>query len=163
MANSTCLDSRITRLVTVSLIVGLSSAFVAGCGRRGPELGLVTGKVTLDDHPVANAVVTFAPTAGGVASSGLTGEDGTYQLACQLGQGAIVGEHRVYVRSQPPPAAAEKSSSEDDPNYGHEMYASLRAPAFVDPIPARYNTNSELKREVKSGRNVIDLVLTSKP
>jgi len=150
-------------VVWVTAVLLATSASV-GCGRRGPKLGNVTGRVTLDGQPVAKAIVTFAPLESGVASSGITNEDGTYTLTCPLGRGAVVGKHRVYVRTQAPGAAsAAQTVDEDDPLYGHEMYASLRAPVFVDPIPARYNDKSELVREVKAGKNVIDLELTSKP
>jgi hypothetical protein len=39
--------------------------------------------------------------------------------------------------------------------------AAASTTTWIDPIPAKYNTNTELEREVKSGSNVIDLELTS--
>lgn len=143
--------------------LGLLAIIFAGCGRGGPELASVTGKVTLDGKPLQNAIITFTPLDGGVASSGTTSEDGTYSLVCPLGKGALVGKHRISVHSQPPGSIDSAGGvDEDDPKYGTGWDASARAPVFIDPIPARYNINSELVRDVKPGKNVIDLELTSK-
>ena len=149
--------------VTIVGIIALAA--IAGCGKRGPYLASVTGKVTLDGKPVANAIVTFAPMDGGVASTGITDSDGTYRLGCHLGEGALVGQHLVSVRSQPPMSDLVGSTVdfEDNPNVRPDPDARFRLPVFVDPIPARYNDKSELVREVKAGKNVIDLELTSKP
>jgi len=144
-------------------IVGLLTLTVVGCGTSGPRLAPVTGKVTLDGQPVANAVVTFTPAGGGIASSGITNENGEYQLVCQQGRGAVIGQHKVSVRSQPPVQDSASQVSSDDPSYQYGGQDSSKAPAFVEKIPARYNTNSELVREVKSGSNVIDLELTTNP
>ncbi|MGQ9662808.1 MAG: carboxypeptidase regulatory-like domain-containing protein [Kiritimatiellia bacterium] len=137
---------------------------VSGCGHRGPKMGVVKGKVTLDGQPAANLVVNFSPVEGGINSSGVTAEDGTYVLVSHLGKGAAVGRHRVAITSQRPAATLGQEGDEDDPNYmAAQAYASLRAPAFVEKIPARYNTNSELIREVKAGENIFDFDLTTNP
>ncbi|MCS7239540.1 MAG: carboxypeptidase-like regulatory domain-containing protein [Thermoguttaceae bacterium] len=147
-------------LCALAVMLGLC----IGCGSEAPELAPVTGKVTLDGQPLPRVIVTFVPVAGGVSSSGVTNEEGVYELACQLGKGALVGQHRVYVRSQPPGATGTADvPSEDDPSYKPDPYASVRAQGFVEKIPARYNTKSELVFEVKKGKNVIDLTLSSKP
>jgi hypothetical protein len=139
-------------------------AGIGGCSSKGPQLAEVRGKVTMDGQPLANVIVTFVPDGGGISSSGVTDEGGTYQLACPLGRGAVVGKHRVFVQSQPPSTGVNTPViDEDDPSYKPDPYASVRAPAFVEKIPARYNAKSELVREVKPGSNVIDLELSSQP
>jgi len=148
--------------VTIVGIIALAA--IAGCGKRGPYLASVTGKVTLDGKPVANAIVTFAPMDGGVASTGITDSDGTYRLGCHLGEGALVGQHRVSVRSQPSDQGGAAGASHDPDEFAYRAGPENGSPkVFVDPIPARYNDKSELVREVKAGKNVIDLELTSKP
>lgn len=132
-----------------------------GCGAKGPKLGQVTGKVTLDGQPLANVIVTFTPVAGGIASTGITNSQGEYELVCQQGKGALVGQHKVSVRSQPPTQAAAGAVSSDDPSYQYGGEDSSRAPAFVEKIPPKYNTQTQLVKEVKPGKNVIDLELTS--
>jgi len=136
---------------------------LTGCGKRGPKLADVSGKVTLDGQPLAKVIVTFVPIGGGVSSSGVTDEAGRFSLACSLGRGALVGQHRVYVQSQAAGPEDVVIPDEDAPDYRPDPYASLRAPPFVEKIPARYNTNTELVREVRPGTNVIDLELTSRP
>lgn len=155
----------LTKLETRQTIVLIASLLLlAGCGTRGPKLGMVAGKVTMDGQPLPEVIVTFVPAEGGVSSSGLTNQDGVYLLSCSLGQGAVVGQHRVYVQSKPPNAPGDSLvPDEDDPSYRPDPYASVRAPVFEEKLPARYNTNSELVREVKPGKNMIDLELTSQP
>lgn len=152
------------RSSTSFLVACFAVSCFLGCGAQGPSLAPVSGKVTMDGQPLSGVIVTFTPVDGGVSSSGLTDQAGVYQLSCPLGSGALVGKHRVYVRSQPPGSAMSgEVPSEDDPTYKPDPYASVAAKSFEEKIPARYNTKSELVREVKPGKNVIDLELTSKP
>ncbi len=142
----------------------LIAVLMAGCGSRGPKLGAVKGRVTMDGQPLSKVIVTFVPASGGISSSGVTNEQGEYELACPLGRGAVIGQHRVYVQSQPATVSGDAIvPDEDDPSYRPDPYASVRAPEFLEKIPARYNTQSQLVYEVKSGTNVIDLALTSQP
>ncbi len=151
------------KISSVVFLLGMV-ATVLGCGEKGPRLAPVSGTVTLDGKPLAKVIVTFVPVEGGVSSSGVTDESGSYSLACSLGPGAVVGKHRVYVQSQAPSASAEvKIPDEDDPGYQPDPYASLRAPQFVEKIPARYNKDSQLTQDVQPGTNRIDLELQSTP
>jgi len=119
----------------------------SGCGGGGPELGSVEGTVTLDGQPLANAIVNFEPAdeAGNRSSyDGETDESGHYVLHATASQkGAELGDYTVHITL--PELAA------DDPN-------AKTAPR----IPAKYNTQSELKATVKDGKNTFDWPLTSK-
>ena len=114
-------------------------AVFTGCGQSGPEVAPVSGRVTLDGQPLASADVSFQPEGAQRASSGRTNTDGRYQLMFKRGQpGALVGEHTVRI------------------SVSREI---VRNPP---QIPARYDTQSELRREVKSGEeNVFDFELSS--
>jgi hypothetical protein len=85
------------------------------------------------------ADVVFQPAESKRPSSGRTDSDGRYELMHKRGvEGALVGEHTVLITVSP------------------EV---VRNPP---PIPARYNTQSELRREVKPNQeNVFEFVLTS--
>jgi hypothetical protein len=108
----------------------LMLAVANGCGRSGPQVAPVRGRVTLDDRPLANADVTFQPDGSRRASIGRTDADGRYELAYRMGQpGAIVGPHIVRI------------------NVSSEL---VRNPPH---IPARYDTASELQRDVQAGQN----------
>ena len=85
----------LTILIAVSLI---------GCGGSGAKLSTVkvTGIVTLDGAPVADASLIFVPkTQGqGHSASGRTDADGRYQLTTpdgKAGAGTTPGEYRVAI------------------------------------------------------------------
>ncbi len=131
------------------LHVGLAlvlAMLTVGCAQEDyGDLGKVTGKVTLDGSPYADAIVTFAP-KGGRPSKGVTNADGSYELTyIRATKGAEPGDHIVSIETQAPTQA-------DD----------YRGPAFKDPIPMRYNRRSELKRTVVQGENTFDFDLKSK-
>ncbi len=148
--------------IAILLFTGTLVA-LTGCGKRGPKLADVSGIVTLDGQPLGNVIVTFVPIEGGVSSSGVTDEAGHFTLSCSLGRGALVGQHRVYVQSQAAGPGDIIIPDEDAPDYRPDPYASLRAPPFVEKIPSRYNTNTELVQEVRPGVNNVNLDLTSRP
>ncbi|HOA51116.1 MAG TPA: carboxypeptidase-like regulatory domain-containing protein [Thermogutta sp.] len=138
---------------------------IAGCGSKGPKLARVRGKVTLDGQALPNALVTFMPEGGGVASSGTTNANGEYELVCPQGRGAVVGKHKVSVRTLPPQQSQAQEVSSDDPSYlaQYSGQSSATAQPFVEKIPPRYNTQTELVKEVKPGSNEINLDLTTSP
>jgi hypothetical protein len=121
------------------LAISLLLAMVAGCGQSGPEVAPVSGRVTLDGQPLASADVSFQPDGAQRASSGRTNADGRYQLMFKRGQpGALVGAHTVRI-------SVSRELVRNPPN-----------------IPARYDTQSELRREVTADEeNVFDFELKS--
>jgi len=134
------------------------STLLMGCGGGAPDdrpdLGTVSGKVTLDGKPVPNVVVTFYP-ENGRPSMGKTDESGLYTLQYTANvAGAKVGKHTVRI-TVPEPAGgeegAEASETSDEP----------MPPDWVK-IPENYNTKSELTAEVAAGENTKDFELTSK-
>lgn len=64
--------------VSVGTVVGLLPV-VIGCSGK-PATVPVSGRVTLDGKPEAGIVVTFTPKGGGIAASGITDQEGRYQL-----------------------------------------------------------------------------------
>lgn len=118
----------------------------AGCNSSGielPDLGSVTGKVTMDGNPLPNVMVAFQPEAGGRFSFAKTQSDGTYELIyIDNVKGAVIGNHKVMVTTP-------NESAGPDPSY-------------KDPIPAKYNEATEITKEVKAGSNQIDIELASK-
>ena len=120
----------------LAILVTCSVLWCGGCS----DLANVTGKVTLDGAPLPNALVTFTP-AEGRASTGQTDQDGKYELSYTFDRlGAEVGSHTVRITS------AASAESEAGP---------------VETLPARYNADTELKAELKSGLNEVDFDLES--
>lgn len=121
-------------------VLGICAVIVpGGCGESF-DLAQVSGTVTVDGIPAGNLQVLFEPQDKSQPSSiGFTKADGTYLLRCSSGvDGAVVGPHTVRV----------EPVEVDDP----------AGPPLT--IPAKYNTSSQLKEEVKPGTNTIDLKLT---
>jgi hypothetical protein len=121
----------------VCLLVLLSGLWILpGCGKSDrPELGEVEGVVTMDGKPLANVIIVFKPEKGRPAT-GQTNSEGKYTLSYRAGvSGSKVGP--------------------TDVSFEYPIGGS--GPA----LPARYSTRSELKAEVKPGRNKLDFALQS--
>ena len=126
-----------------------SLLFVAGCGPGGPQLGEVTGTVTLDGKPVPSAIVTFiSKEPDGTSSYGKTDASGKYRLEFTSERsGAMVGSHDVEI-------ITKRVSADEAPDTG-----TLAKTEFV-AIPKHY-ARGALTAEVKSGSNVCDFPLSS--
>ena len=111
---------------------------IAGCGRSDlPELGRVQGNVTLDGKPVPNAAVGFYPQSGGRQALSIIDQDGKYDLIFVHGvNGAKTGMNEVTV-----------------------FWPDGSEPTVA--IPAKYNKDSQLKFEVKPGKNTFDIKMES--
>jgi hypothetical protein len=122
-----------------------------GCGRSDlPDLGTVSGVVTLDGQPLPNAVVNFTPTGEGRPSTAETDEEGRYSLIYLQGvDGAIVGEHVVSVELI---MSDEMDDLPDDPS---EMTEEQKAMPRLPESAA----DSSIRKEVKSGDNEINIAL----
>ena len=133
-------DARACHLLPILII-----AVCLGCG-GGPELGEVTGRVTLDGQPVPGATVTFQPTDGRQPSTGETNENGEYTLVFTEKQaGALVGEHTVAIETFQ--LGTDAAGEVDD---------------VPERIPARYNISTELQETVNAGLQEINFELTSR-
>lgn len=147
-------------------------AFIIGCGggEKGPELAPVSGVVTLDGKPVANASILFNPTAGGQPATGMTDASGKYTLRTKKpGDGAIVGAHGVGITmTKAPTATKKKTVATADPSNPEVSGPLDNAPPppkkqdFV--VPEKFNSpfTSGLTATVKSGPNDIPFDLKSK-
>ena len=132
------------KYVALCLMPALGCLLAAGCGGSGPRLGRVQGKVTLNGKPLAEAEVNFQPTAEGTApSAGTTDADGRYELMYTFDtKGAVPGEHVVTITTG--------GTFLDDQGIEFEREES---------VPAKYNTETELRETVEPGSNTIDFEL----
>ena len=133
-----------------------SLVMISGCGPQSdlPDLGTVTGVVTMDGEPLAGVSVKFVP-VGGRTSSATTDGSGRYELTyTREVKGAEVGEHTVYITSQ---------GSEGGGNPNEETGGGGGAvEVFTGTIPEKYNEKTELKATVTAGSNTCDFPLESK-
>ncbi len=103
---------------------------IAGCGGEGNvELAPVTGTITQNGQPLANADVVFSP-AGDVeasTSAGTTDENGKFELQYNDGRnGAVPGKHQVTITVGGP-------SSEEPAEGGGEEEMSVAVP-MAEPV-----------------------------
>ena len=116
------------------LLLGL---LINGCGKSGPEIAPVSGRITLAGKPLEKADIVFQPDNGQPPASGRTDSDGRYELAYKRGvMGGPVGQNLVQIR------------------VSREL---VRNPPI---IAAKFNSKSELHREIKAGQNEFDFDVT---
>jgi hypothetical protein len=121
----------------------LIPALLVCLGCEGTDVGYVEGTVTMDGSPLPDAMVTFQPESGR-PSYGRTDASGRYELVYTRDEkGAVPGKHTVSI----------STLQEGDPDAGGE--------SVPEKVPANYNTNTELTREVKAGANEFNFELTS--
>lgn len=106
-----------------------------------PDVAPVSGVVTLDGKPLGSALVIFL-SANGRSAMGPTDDGGAYAIRYLADVwGAEIGPNvvRIETQTEAPPSAS-----------------------YRDPIPARYNSASELKVTVVPGKNTFNFELTTK-
>lgn len=112
---------------------------VLGCARTGPEIGDVSGIVTLNGEPLVHATVMFMPVPDGRSSIGTTDESGAYRLIFNLREmGALTGEHHVAIST-----AGADASGRNTP----------------ERVPAKYREPGALTAAVVPGKNTIHFEL----
>lgn len=121
----------------VAVLCAASILVCCGCrpGSNLPELGEVTGVVTLDGEPVQGAEVIFVPD-NQKRSRSTTDADGRYELVYDGDvKGAALGGHTVLISKPVQP--------------------------FGEALPHQYNLKTNLRRYVEPGPNVINFQLTN--
>lgn len=145
------------------LVLTAAVLMVAAVGCNGSKFKMVpvSGTVTLDGEPLANAVVSFQPAAtdgdnSGPGSSGRTDADGKFTLATQTKErdpGAIVGSHTVRI-SKPRGATDQPADVTGD----EDVYDT------ADVVPVWYNLKTTLSFTVgEEGTDAADFALSKKP
>jgi hypothetical protein len=132
--------------------------FLVGCGGKGgPELP-VSGIVTLDGQPVANAMVRFMPDKDTDPSStgfGQTGSDGKFVITGGQGKkGLVAGRYKVTVNK------AAQIDLKSDEGAG----AVVGGPETKDELPAIYSSPAQtiLSYSVTGDGKPIEIQLDSK-
>lgn len=122
---------------TVQCLTMLALVGLVGCGSSDrPELGEVTGRVTIDGQPLVGVNIVFSPDSGR-PSAATTDADGKYELQYLAdAKGCKVGPNTMYLEW--PPEAEDPVA-----------------------IPKAYTSAQGQKVEVKSGSNVLDFDIKS--
>ena len=142
-----------------AIAVCLCAILSSGCGgSSGPERAVVRGTVTLDGVPVDTGTIVFLP-GDGVQGPSAGGEirKGAFELPRDVGP--VPGMHRIEIRAtrqEGTSTIAGAPGAESGPSAGGTV------DKVVMYIPAKYNTKSTLKEEIKSGENDLTFALVTK-
>lgn len=121
-------------------------ASAIGCGDG--TAGEVFGTVTVDGQtPAVGSSINFVPIDGKSPSAGATIEGGKYSARVPLGG--------VRVEIRVPRASNKARASQDGPGPGSANF-------IEESLPAKYNDATELKFDVKPGKNEKKWDLTTK-
>ena len=136
------MNTTVRRQYAASLTLGVL-VLVLGCGSPGTvPTAEVTGTVTYNGAPVADASVGFIP-ASGRPASGITDASGKFTLSSfGEGDGAVPGQHKVAIT----PNASQPQPMPGTPEY--EAAADAKP-----PFPERYGdpSTSGFTAQVKEG------------
>ncbi len=134
-----------------------------GCGGVTYKLAPVSGHVTMDSRPLANASISFYPNGASEfpASTGRTDDGGNFKLETfdrgASRDGAVIGESRVVISIN-----AQNAGKKIDPAR-KQLMGRPTSSETGDLVPARYNTETTLKFTVPTeGSDQANFALTSK-
>ena len=143
-------QARHRRRVASGCLLTLLAAL--GCGGSDLDLAPVTGVVTLDGQPIADAGIYFTPAdpKQGPPAVGTTDELGEFALITANHDGAVLGEHRV--------AISKDESTAIPQSRGFPLYK------FKHYVPEKYGdgSSSGLTATVVDDDNRFEFKLTSK-
>ncbi|MFL5331380.1 MAG: carboxypeptidase-like regulatory domain-containing protein [Gemmataceae bacterium] len=129
--------------------VVLLAALGSGCG--GSNRFGVSGTVTLNGQPLTNATIQFFRVGETAPAGGAVVTDGKYELPAH--PGLPPGSYTVSISS---PTGTGGGSLTANPGAG-----STPATGYKDRVPAKYNTDTELRAEVTAnGPNKFDFNLS---
>ena len=137
------------RLFAWAACLALGMSWIAGCGGpryQGDPRAAIEGSVSLDGQPVDGGTINFMPvdSDGRVASALISG--GRYEIAEE--RGPTPGKYRVEISWNKPLGPVDEENP-DAPQPSEQV------------VPAKYNQNTELERDVTAGKNELDFPLTS--
>jgi len=120
-------------------LFGMTVVLAFGCQRTGVERVVLSGRLSYDGHPLEVGKILFVPDEESTASMTIADfKDGQYDTT--LSDGVAVGNYRVEI-------TAHRAVDVD----GHRPGPFSNAAPQV--LPAKYNTESELKLSVVSGQS----------
>jgi len=140
-------EPKMTTNTQVWVVSGIVAFGLTGCGES--QYHQVTGRVTLNGEPLADALISFISEGEGSSFAvGKTDSDGNYVLKqSQDIHGIEVGMYKVRITT-----FSEGDLSADPPS-----------PPVPEKVPPKYNLETELIVEVVATKNVFDFELEWPP
>lgn len=139
------MTTRAVCLVLASLLL-----IAAGC-QNGPRRAAVTGKVLVDQTPLAAGTISFFPTDGEGPEVGESIKDGVYSIPRE--RGVLVGNNKVVIRGF-------RKSGRKIPDIWDKTKLIDENEKALGP---EYNDQTTLVREIHDGQNIVDFDLTGIP
>lgn len=146
-----------------SALVLVCALMLPACGSKNNlKIEKVSGVVTLDGQPLADAFVYFTPVGDGVPAFGKTDAQGVYQLQTASGSigGTTVGNYKIHFQHEIviKPEEVVTKINED----GEEVEVVEEGETEND-LPAKYcdPETSGFTKEVVKGKNTFDFNLES--
>ena len=136
-------------LLSTTILILLSLHL--GCGDGNDPRMPVSGIVTLDGQPLADAKVTLMPKDNRRVANAMTDESGRFESATTFtpGDGALIGEHYVAITPKvPPPMPGEEVFSPGSPAPG----PGAKPEEYIAPIPAKYGKPKKSGLDVEVAR-----------
>lgn len=118
-----------------------------GCGKKGPQLSPISGRVTFQGKPVAAGLVRFSNSEGPIDILATIETDGRYKVDMAQGEGLPEGRYSVAVMP---------------PRVNSPIGATTAPPQIPCPdIPDKYRkpSTSGLTLTVKPGDNPFDIAM----
>lgn len=153
-------------VIAAGLALGIAMQTGCGPGTKSGPSGVVpvTGKVTLDDQPLAGALVTYIPISSVSGESfdagAVTNDQGMYELRSGEGEtpGALPGEYRVVISHLVKPDGSVVKPDKD------KSPMQLALEGAKETVPTTYSDMafSKLKQTVPAGGGKFDFPLKSK-
>jgi hypothetical protein len=141
------LGRNLRRVLFSYTLLGAFVLVCIGCGQGPSNRASVAGKITVDGTPLEEGSIVFVPTEGTAGpTAGGRIRNGSYAIGSK--KGPVVGTARIEIR-----AVRETGKIS---THGFDAGQKER----VQYIPTRYNEDSQLRSDLKRGRNSLDFELT---
>ncbi len=151
--------------IGVGVLSLMIPSLLAGCG-SDLNLAPVSGVVTYQGKPLANATVTFIPRGEGSLGVAVTGEDGSYEIQTAGESGVAPGPCAVTVSKMESSGKGQEELDKMSEADRQKMMMSGKMPKSLSntprsAIPAQYSNamTSGLSFEVKNGSNTFAIDL----
>lgn len=141
---------------------------VAGCGGSDRMTrAQVTGKVLLDNKPVAAGTILFRPDKGRAGRGKIVDGEIVSAATYELDDGIVLGNHQIAIQPLAPVAPVMFDRMEDptQPNNRQRPSAKPDVPKpIIVNIPRKYRdpSTSGITAEITDGDNELTIELTSK-
>jgi len=136
-------------------LLAVLAVFSAGCSSDPYKSASVSGRVTLNGQPLADAEVMFQPVAlegsinPGPGSYGITDAEGRYTLKLigKETKGAVVGKHKVRIGHHEPPGDPFDDTPKKRPKRAIQIPAKYQQPeaALEFDVPAGGTTSADFQ------------------